>query len=276
MKEGMNMENFNLHDQHVHSHYSKDSEQPLIPYIENAIAKKCRYFITTDHLDLDSPFSLEGDWDIDFEQYIREITDLQRQYPQIKILKGIELGYRNCNYQTIAKRFENIAMDLINLSVHYNDFIDYYQPYYFEKYGLDKTLKIYFDNILEAITNYNDFQVLSHIDYGFKTAYLYDKTTKIENYQEQLQKIFEVLIHKNKALEINTKVQSIFPIEHTDYLLKLYFQMGGRKLTLSSDAHQLKFYQNLFDKYQLLIKNNGFHYLCYFIQQKEYHYSLDD
>ena len=46
------------------------------------------------------------------------------------------------------------------------------------------------------------------------------------------------LIKHHKALEINTKVQeAIHDMNHTKYLLSLYRQMGGEKLTLSSDAH---------------------------------------
>lgn len=264
------MEKFTLHDQHVHSHYSADSCQPIIPYLNKARELNCRYFITTDHID----FSLGPDWDIDVKSYLEEIKQLQDKYPDIKILKGVEVGYFKKNYKTIKSHYQDIDLDVINLSVHFKDDIDYYNPYYFKKYGLENTLNIYFENILEAITNFDDFQVLSHIDYGFKTAYLYDSTVKIEDYKDILVKIFKVLIAKNKALEINTKVQSFLPVEHTIYLLNLYHETGGRKLTLSSDAHQLEFYRYRFEKYQKIIKDCGFNYLCYFIKKEEYHYPI--
>ena len=79
----------------------------------------------------------------------------------------------------------------------------------------------------------------------------------------------------NKALEINTKVQeAINDINHTKYLLSLYRQMGGEKVTLSSDAHSKERYLSNFDYYKNIIKECGFNYLVYFVKQKEYHYSI--
>lgn len=268
------METFTLHDQHVHTHYSMDSNQAIEPYVQLAIQRGCKYFVTTDHMDLDSLFFEIKDWDIDFDGYNHEMKQLQEKYPQIQILRGIEVGYMKKNHLKTLKKFIDQDLDVINLSIHQNDEIDYYHIQYFMKKGIHESLNIYFDNILEGLNTFKCFNVLSHIDYGFKTAYLNNNHLKIQDYEEKLIAIFKLLIQKGKALEINTKVQSALPIEHTKYLLNVYYKVGGRKLTLSSDAHQLEFYQHQYDKYINLIKEAGFTYLCYFIKQKEYHYTL--
>ena len=263
---------FTLHDQHVHSKYSLDSKQELEPYIHKAIQLHCAYFVTTDHLDIGMPFG--KDWTIDFDSYEKELIALQKKYPQIQLLKGVELGYMQSKIEQMKQICKLHSFDVINLSIHYNNEIDYYQKDYFKKYGIKQTLNIYFDNIIEALLNFNDFQVLSHIDYGFKTAFLIDSSICIELFEEKIKKIFTLLINKEKSLEINTKVQKMLPISHTKYLLTLYYQLGGRKLTLSSDAHQLSQYGNQFEKYLILIKEIGFKYLCYYVHQKENHYQI--
>ena len=70
--------------------------------------------------------------------------------------------------------------------------------------------------------------------------------------------------------EINVKVQNALPESHLRDFLKLYKELGGTKLTLSTDAHSSNRYLEHFDKYVSIIKESGFNYLCYYIKQKEY------
>ena len=82
------------------------------------------------------------------------------------------------------------------------------------------------------------------------------------------------LIKKDKAMEINTKVQSVLPMEHTEYLLKLYKSLGGIHITLSSDAHELRRFCDGFDKYIPVIKKCGFDHLTYIVKRKKYQIEL--
>lgn len=54
-----------LHDQHLHSKYSHDSNEELINYIEIANRMGCKYFVTTEHFDLDLVINHE-DWIVDY------------------------------------------------------------------------------------------------------------------------------------------------------------------------------------------------------------------
>ena len=86
--------------------------------------------------------------------------------------------------------------------------------------------------------------------------------------------ILNEIIKKGKSLEINVKVQNALPESHLRDFLKLYKDLGGTKLTLSTDAHSSNRYLEHFDKYVSIIKESGFNYLCYYIKQKEYHYDI--
>lgn len=262
-----------IHDQHVHSYYSFDSKQPIKEYLDKATKLGLDYFVLTDHCDLNY---LDKGKDIffDIKKQHQELDELQKQYPNIKILKGIEIGYKPSEMDRINNIIEDNHFDLINFSLHESDGIDYYFEKEFFKHGLKETLSLYFQRELEAVENFHDYDVFCHLDYGFKTAYLADNKVRIEDYEEILTKIMKVLIKEDKALEINTKVQSILPIEHTQYLLRLYKKLGGKYLTISSDAHEISRFREGFDKYIKLIKSEGFNHLTYIVNRNKYLFAI--
>ena len=258
-----------IHDQHVHSYYSFDSEQNIEDYLNKATSYGLDYFVLTDHCDLNY---LDKGEDLFFsiEKQKDELTFLQSKFKKIKLLLGIEIGYKPGEIERIKKIVATNDFDLVNFSLHESDGIDYYFKEEFDKHGINKTLEFYFQRELEAINAFNDYDVFCHLDYGFKTAYLIDNTLKISDYEDVLTKIMKALIKKDKALEINVKVQSVLPVEHTKYILNLYNRLGGNYLTLSSDAHCLQDFRKKFDEYIGLIKESGFSELTYFVNRNKY------
>ena len=261
-----------LHDQHMHSHYSEDSKEDLKAYLDVASMVGVKYFMTCEHVDFDPP-SFAKSWIADFKALRSECKSLIPLYPNIKFLYGIELGYRPDHYQDMVDMLKNNKFDLVQLSAHDDGKHDYYlKESFLDTYN---DLCAYFDKVYEAITNFSDYDVLSHFDYGFKTARMVNNKEDIKKYEGKLVKIFTKLIELNKALEINSKVQdTINDDEYLKYILNLYKSLGGVRLTLSSDAHFVKNYRLNFDKYMKMIKDVGFEYLCYYIDRREYHYDL--
>ena len=257
-----------IYDQHVHSYYSFDSKQPIEEYLDKAIELGLEYFVLTDHCDLNY---LDKGKDIffDIKKQHQELDELQKKYPNIKILKGIEIGYKPSELDRINQIIKDNDFDIINLSLHESDKIDYYFKEEFLKLGVKKTLNIYFKRQLEAVKDFDDFDVFCHIDYGFKTAYQADNSIKLNEFEDVVSEILKELIKKGKTLEINTKVQKELPIEHTQYLLNLYKKLGGKYITISSDAHNLKRFYEGIDEYQSLIKQAGFDHLTYFIKRNK-------
>lgn len=262
-----------IHDQHIHSYYSFDSKQPIEEYLDTASRLGLEYFVLTDHYDLNH-INSGKDLSFDISEQRKELKKLQKEYPNIKILFGIEMGYKPSELEHINKVLNENKFDIINFSLHELDDIDYYFPDRFIKDGVDKTLQTYFDKQLEMVRSFDNFDVLCHIDYAFKTAYQIDSTLKIKKYENTIIEIMKELIKKDKAFEINTKVQEVLPIEHTKYLLHLYKQVGGENLTLSSDAHEVARFRKDFDKYISIIKETGFDHLTYFVNRKKYQYDI--
>lgn len=264
-----------LHDQHVHTSYSNDSNAIMEEYIKIAINKGCSYFIMTDHLDFNMPSTHEN-WIADYKKEREEIDFLNTKYKnKIKILQGIECGFNEEYEEEILNIINENNFDLINLSIHNSSNLDFYYKDDYLKYGIKEVVSLYFEAIIKAINSKIDFDVFSHIDYSFKAARTLDNNLQISTFESQLKIIFNLLIKKGKCLEINTKVQEAINDEsHIKYLLNLYYSLGGRDLTLSSDAHEEKRYLSSFEYYKQLIKEANFTYLCYYIKRTKYKFYI--
>lgn len=258
-----------IYDQHVHCYCSFDSNESIKEYLDKTQELGLEYLVLTDHCDFNH-INKGIDYFFDVKKRQEELNQLQKEYPNIKILSGIEIGYKPSELTRINKVLSENHFDLINFSLHELEEIDYYYKDSFIEKGIDNILKEYFEKEYESIRDFDNFDVFCHLDYGFKTAYSIDNTISIQKYEDIIIRIMKELIKKEKALEINVKVQKFLPIEHTKYLLNLYKSLGGKYLTLSSDAHKLSVFCLQFDYYTQIIKEAGFNQLTYFINRKKY------
>ena len=258
-----------IYDQHVHTKYSPDSKAIIEDYLILAIEKRNRYFVSTDHVDYDMVSSHINSI-TDFHTKQNELETLKLKYPNITILDGIEMGYRHDYVDEMKEILKKYHFDIVLLSVHDNGIIDFYRKDHALKYGLINTMNIALDYILESITNIIDYNVLAHIDYTFRTIYSCDNSLHINLFENQLIKIFQKLIEDKKTLEINTKVQQALVDDHLIYILKLYKSVGGERLTISSDCHDVRRFEEYQDKYIDIIKKYGFNKLVYFVNKEEY------
>ena len=118
-----------------------------------------------------------------------------------------------------------------------------YEDFYFLDYDKNdpvKLLDVYFDELIE-IAEWGKFDTLAHITYPLRYI-VGDKGIKIDmsRYEKQIEKLFSVIIGKNIALEINTSGlrQNIGETLPGESLLRKYYNMGGRLITIGSDAHK--------------------------------------
>ena len=114
-------------------------------------------------------------------------------------LLGLELGYRKDYFDEMVDIASKYDFDLIQLSIHDSGVGDYYFVETFNE-GIDKIMNQYFDLMEEGINSFNNYEVLSHIDFGFKTVVMIDPTYKFNHFEERLIKVFKLLI------KINNKV----------------------------------------------------------------------
>ena len=83
--------------------------------------------------------------------------------------------------------------------------------------------------------------MITHITYPLRyMAGDYGRKVDLAPYKDLIDELFRTIIQKNLALEVNSsglrqKLGRPMPDEP---LLRRYYELGGRKLTLGSDAHR--------------------------------------
>ncbi len=239
-------------------------------YVKKAVADGDKYFITTEHADLESYVFQGEDILADIEKQQQIVSRLNEKYP-IKVLLGIEVGWKKSIHQRNLDIVKKYPFDMVILSIHETEQYDVAAPEYRKGRTADDCYREYLRMALRAIENFDDFDTFAHIDYVLR----YVGHTDLSKHKEQLSAVFTKLIEKGKALEINTKTFSDpQAVERMEYIVWLYTSLGGKKITLGSDAHTVSRHKNGFDKVIATLKANGITEVCMFIARKEHTVSI--
>ncbi|MDD4029117.1 MAG: histidinol-phosphatase HisJ family protein [Caldisericia bacterium] len=222
-------------DLHIHSNWSSDSNLPMQVAVDTAIGGHISCMAFTDHLDIGYPTSSSPFLNI--PSYLYQISALQKD-ANITILKGIEVGITKSNRKETQSILEYFSFDYIIASCHGNDEVEFFSKKARELYG-DNLLKVYFNHILFIVLSLSSFHSLAHIDYILRYHPL--SLEEFLDYESDIDKILQVLIQRNKALEINTKDMTSEKCKSMySFLLTRYRKLGGKWVVFGSDAHQAK------------------------------------
>ena len=79
---------------------------------------------------------------------------------------------------------------------------------------------------------------MAHIGYCSRNAVYADPKIRYEDFSEILDRILYRIVEKDKILEINTSSKTAgSPFLPDTDILRRYYEMGGRKVSYASDAH---------------------------------------
>lgn len=260
---------------HTHSEYSHDSVCKIEDMLLSQIKKGTEIFAVTDHFDTYS----FNDYDIftPIKKANETVAELNKKYCHNPlILSGIEIS-EGFWYPEIYEKVKNLAdFDVVLGSVHlvrYKDLRHAYSKIDFSKLSIDtitEYLYTYFDDVLTMLDT-TDIDVLAHLTCPLR--YIngkYKMGVEISKF-ENIEKILKEIIYKEIALEVNTS--SYEPLN--DFMpgkdiLKKYYDMGGRLITLGSDAHTVDNASQFFNKATEALKEIGFKNIYYYKRRKPY------
>ena len=252
-------------DCHVHSDLSFDSREPMENYVKQAAERGEEYFITTEHFDLESHVMGGEDISADLDRQEMLVKQLTEKYG-VKVLFGVEIGWTKDIHHRDVQVAASKPFDMIILSVHETVDSDVATPQFRKGKTTDQCYDEYLDCIIDAINSFDNFDIFAHVDYVLR----YVGHTDLAKHKEKLTKIFTMLMERGKALEINTKP---FPdpqaVERMKYIVSLYASLGGKKITIGSDAHSADRYKNGFDIVIETLKSNNINSVCGYIGRKE-------
>lgn len=263
-----------LSDTHIHSINSFDAENSVYDLCTAAIEKGISYIAFTDHME--APEIKLGDRSVFgnmVKQISKSVSDAEEAYKifdgQLKVLRGMELGEPMHEPRLTKKAMAIADFDFVLASIHnVRNTEDFYYLEYRESEVPD-LLKRYFDELLETALN-ADFDSLAHLTYPLR--YIIERTdiqVNLEDYSEVIDNIFKALIERDKALEINTSGLRTIGMTMPDItLVKRFRELGGKYVTIGSDAHKTENVGYGIEKGIEIARTCGFEHFTVFEKRK--------
>lgn len=258
-----------LFDYHIHSQYSPDGKMTMDDACQQAIRLGLDEIIFTDHIDLNWPEDKSFDM-VNLEKYIAEIENMQKKYKSLlTIRKGMELGLQPNTLEMYDLIVEAFPVDFIIASVHIVDGMDpYFKEYYLDKTNEESYIR-YYEEILKLVKAFDNFDVLGHLDYVKRYSPFEWEEREYLYGLDLIEEIFNVLIEKKKGIEVNTSGYrhiSDSPMPNIE-IVKKFTQLGGKIITIGSDAHDVKGIGYSFERAITELKEAGITHLTKFSQR---------
>lgn len=272
-----------IYDCHIHSVFSFDGRDSIDDVVEQAIAKGAKAITITDHTlpqsDKFKPYE-------HIKLSAQKTKEAAIKYKdEILVLAGAE---RSDIYEAEYKEpFYDFDLDCILGSVHSAPVIKKYfpeNPYKSLTYCSDvadieflkQVVKKYYFRLCE-LAYYGDVDVITHLTYPFR--YINGKANRgidIKEYYKDIDEVLKGVIETGKTLEVNTsgrasKWNEFMPNAE---ILKRYYKMGGKSISIGSDAHKKENIAVGFADAITMLKENGFSHGAYFVKRKRQEYLL--
>lgn len=229
----------NLTDMHTHTDNSPDGNHSTMFLCESAVAKGLRAIAFTDHCEVD--VYRQENYDRTVRHSFFEVAKAQHSYRgQLLVLQGIELAQPTYDSDTALKIINEQTYDIVIGSIHNlrgrQDF------YFLENFTLQQARADYKEylNELCLLAQWGNFDTMAHITYPLR--YFYAKSQidlQLSEFSSQLDELLAMLAEKELALEINTAGlrQPIGRLSPDFDIIKRFYELGGRLITIGSDAH---------------------------------------
>lgn len=236
-------------DTHVHTSFSSDSKMN----IKEALKKAKRLglgLITTEHLDYAYPD--ENLFRVDISSYIQAYS----QYKSENYFIGLEMGLSESCYNENVETAENYSkLDYIIGSIHAVEGKDIYAELFAFEKDKKQCYEKYLKTMLSNIKLYDCFHSLGHIDYICRYAPFEDKEIYYNDFSDYFDEVFKVLLKKGKVLELNTRrLNDTSAFENMVTIYSRYKELGGKYITIGSDAHTPESIGINFEQAKLLVE----------------------
>lgn len=209
------------------------------------------------------------------DSYLYDLARLREQYAgQIRLLFGVELGLQPEIMRKNAVYAKSYDFDFVIGSTHICRGKDPYYPGLFEGRDAREAIREYFEDTLENIRKFSNFDVYGHLDYVVRYAPEQDRGYSYELYRDILDEILKLLLDKGKGIELNTGglkngMRDFHPCMGA---LKRYRELGGEVITIGSDSHNADNIAAHFQRAAHVLKECGFRYYCVFEKRSpEFH-----
>ncbi len=263
-------------DLHMHCAASEDSETPIESLFDIALQKGLSMIAVTDHVELVD--FRGGAYDVAMRES-RRMMDEAQPPSSLTLLHGIELGEPAFDTALADEILASYSYDFVLASQH--RLSDALPDYYYIDFSdwpcerIVEEMRRYFEELLR-VAEWNGFDSLAHLTYPFRYLPACWRNGDYSPWETVIDRIFETLIQNGKSLEINTsglrKGQGMTAPDEP--LVQRYYALGGRRITIGSDAHRAhEVGANLDDAWRMAA-NIGFKTLTVYKQRKPFAISV--
>ncbi len=249
-----------LCDYHFHTDLSFDGKDSLEAVLAFASKKGLAEICVTDHYECGSQYlSTNTPLSVMRETYFKALA---RNKTDTKLRFGVELGEPLFDLGKAEVAVSYGKFDFVIASLHSvrgeKDFgkMDFTRP------DLMSVLDRYYDE-LEAMVKWGKFDVLGHINYFERYAAKQGVAVDMTRFMPRITDILTKLIAKGKGIEINTSglFTEVGKTQPDEAVLRLYKRLGGKIVTLGSDAHSKETIGQGIDKACEMLRRVGYDYV---------------
>ena len=259
-----------MYDFHTHSHFSNDSVSSMYIMAQKAKNIGLKGICFTDHIDLDYT-SDQINFDFSYNDYINELNSISASFPEdFEIFTGLELGMQPHLSVENEALLKDKCFDFIIGSIHCVNKKDMYDGSFLEGITYSEGIMNYFNDMLQCIDNFRDFDVLGHLD-GIRRYLNNNEANFCYNiYKGLIHNVLSKLVNSYKGIEVNTAglrygLSSFHPLPD---ILKLYRFLGGEIITLGSDSHSPDTLGYEFKSALAMLSDMGFKYYTIYKDRK--------
>ena len=222
-----------LYDTHMHTRFSTDSQMLIEDALDQAQSLGIGVTVT-EHMDLAYPGEPEA-FVFDVPAYFAAYEPYRSDAVQL----GVEIGMRPDCLEDNRHIAQAYPFDYVIGSIHVIDDMDIYHADFYRGRTKTEVYERYFAAMMECLRTYDFIHSLGHIDYIARYARFSDPEIYHHEFPECIDPMLELVAAKGIALEINTR--RLDRRERTENILPVYrrfAELGGRLVTIGSDAHQ--------------------------------------
>ena len=269
---------FNIH---THTEHSHDALAKLTDLCEKAIQDNLLGFAVTDHCDCECSAEPRAYTSL-LESYDDVLSVRERYGGRLLIAAGVEIGEALYDPPFAKKVIAARPWDVVLGSVHAVRMPGWEMPFSVIDFSgcgdafLRAYLHRYFDDLLEMATA-EDYDVLCHLTVPLRyICGKYGKRMDLSEYDGKIDRILRAAIARGKTLEVNTsgctaREAYFLPDEA---ILDRYLAMGGRYLTVGSDAHVADRLANGLPQAAAMLRGKGVTGLIYYLGREPVEYPI--
>lgn len=232
-----------LADSHTHSIYSFDGHAAITEMCAAAAERGVTSLAVTDHHDIDGV--LDGFYpDYDDAAARRDFEAAAQQYAgRVELIRGIELGQPDLRPEEARAFLEKHGFDFVIGSCHNLPTVP---DFYFIRFNEmpDPLMKDLFRRSLRQLENTARFEGIHTVAHPlYPTRYMARSGREVclDEFESDFRRLFSVMRENGLAMETNLKGirAGEQKWEQEEYILRLWYDCGGRRVTCGTDAHRV-------------------------------------